>query len=638
MNERKIIEVALQTISFSILIYQLSDEDISDSLTYFTREKGLISKELFYDFLIATCVSNISDFLSYLKHRGIEIDKLNKLREEVVGNIIEVNPKLNPSKLVINNNNVVKIKTTRKKANETILVDNEHWGINSYDHSGKSSESSGKKLDMSKINNLKDLQYTKVQKFWRRFGRYLVIKQFQEGAEEIILSNKMFNTRTSFEQYIVTICVDEIEDLFLQLDKTGVPSRVSPHILIHELYDLCKTVNPTLDFDVYKESVGDIEEPTAIDPFEGIAQGEDDPETILNTAIKRQKKSFRALDKQILLDLKDNMEKKVIGQSKAIDNLVDAIQRASIGLKDPEQPIGSFIFTGFSGVGKSYTAKILAEELVGDRNALVTVDCSEYSADHEYAKLIGAPNGYIGHEHGGYLTNALKKNPFSIVLFDEIEKASEKVYQLLLQIMDEGRLTDGKGKKVSFKDAIIIMTSNLGVDETKRVEKTIGFGNASELTADKHEKAIKDSLDKTFKPEFLNRLTAIINFNTLSKSNYLKIIELELFKLLDYLKYNKTDYSNLNIVFDKSVYGYIYKRGIDAKLGARPLQRTIEREISTPLAKKILMEHIDSDTTGIIVKAFRNKIKFDTYELEIDPEDISKPPFYMHNSFKEQDE
>jgi len=304
---------------------------------------------------------------------------------------------------------------------------------------------------------------------------------------------------------------------------------------------------------------------------------------------------------------------------------VASIQRASVGLKDPEQPIGSFIFTGYTGVGKTYAAKILAEELIGSRHGIVIVDCSEYASEHEYAKLIGAPGGYIGHENGGYLTNAIKKNPFSVVLFDEVEKANDRVHQLMLQIMDEARLTDGRGQQVSFRDTIVIMTSNLGVKEVQNVSKTIGFGDAAKLTKEKRVNAVKAALKKKFKPEFLNRITCMVNFDVLTKKDYMRIIKLELEKLKKNLKVNRTEYSKLDVTFDKTLYNYIYTAGIDEKFGARPLKRAIEREVSTPLAKKLLEDNVDCSNTKVTVSAKNGKVVIDvTYTTKVDA-----PPFYM---------
>jgi|WetSurSiteA1Bulk_404760.scaffolds.fasta_scaffold00586_2 ATP-dependent Clp protease ATP-binding subunit ClpA len=632
----KVIEVLLESIPYKIMIYQIPEHELNDKLTFFTRDRGIIKESYYQDFLIATCVSEISKLLQYLRDSQKDIQKLGEVRQEVLEKIMELNPKLMPSNLIINSNFVVKVKGADKQAGEIPLAANDHW------RSMDVKPTQGvDRLDVSKIQYLRDLPCIKVQKFWRRLNRYITVKQYEPGSELVILANHTFSTRSSFEQYVVLTCVEEVEDLFNQLDRLQLPSRVSPHILMHELYELCRGSNPFLDYEVYKDNNQIEEQPEAsedeeaVDPFKDVrtASHSTAAEETLSEALNKKKlKTFRDVPKNTLLGLGSTIKKRVIGQADAIDDLVDAIQRASVGLKSPEQPIGAFIFTGFTGVGKTYTAKILADELTTNKNSLITVDCSEYSADHEYAKLIGAPHGYIGHEHGGYLTNALLKNPFSVVLFDEIEKASDKVHQLLLQIMDEARLTDGKGRKVSFRDAIIIMTSNLGVQEMQSVEKTIGFGDVAVLTKDRRVTSVKEALKKKFRPEFLNRLTGVVHFDALTKADYHKIIKLELEKLKRNLKVNRTPYSKLDVSFDKSLYGYIYKVGIDEKFGARPLQRAIEREVSTPLARKILKEDINCDTASIVVSAKKGQVIID---VQYAPKTVDEPPFFMATAVEE---
>lgn len=623
----KVVEVHLETVPYKLLIYQVPELELNDRLTYFTREHGLIARDLYNDFLIANCVSNITDFLTYIKQVGTTIEKLNEVREEIVDKILEINSKLVPSNLIINPNHVVKIKSGEAKPGEIGLTENEYWKKDFYKL--KKDVSDQKKLDTSKIQHIKDLQFIRVQKFWRRLSHYVTIRQFEPGAELVIIGSRTFTSRVAFEQYIASVCIEDIEELFVQLERMQIAQRVAPHIIIHELYELCRKSNPFLDYEAHKSNITE-RDPSddSFDPFENVQQAaQGQPDELLTDALKKKGKSFRDVNRDKLINLSTEIKKKVIGQDAAISDLVDAIQRASVGLKDPEQPIGSFIFTGYTGVGKTYTAKVLAEELIGNKNSIVTVDCSEYTADHEYAKLIGAPSGYIGHEQGGYLTNAIKKNPFSVILFDEIEKASEKVYQLLLQIMDEGRLTDGKGQKVSFKDAVIVMTSNLGVNETQAVEKTIGFGSASTLTKDKRVAAVKEALKKQFKPEFLNRITCMVNFDPLTKDDYNRIIRLELEKLKKNFKLNRTPYSRLSIKFDKSVYAHIYKVGIDERFGARPLQRAIEREVSTPLARKILEEDFDCANTKVTVSIKKGKVIINAECIE--DKKTAEPPFYM---------
>jgi len=633
----EVTKVYLQSAKYNLLILKISEDDINDTLSYLTREKGLIAKSLYDDFLIAHCVSNVHQFIQHLSSKGTDIAALNEVRAEIIKNILKINTALRPENLVINGNGVVKMAKT--ESGESLpLIDNDLWGIDIYkENQEKQAEIEDRKLDRSSIKNIKDLPYITIQKFWNRIREYVSIKQFEPGSEEVILSDRGFDTRLAFQQYIATICIEDIEELFIKLDKMGLPKRVSPHDLIKELYELCTASNPFLSYEIYKElfldNEDDEEEETIRDPFNPFqtAQSSADVDPF---AKKEKNKLFKHVEKEVLLGLSDNMKKKVVGHNKAIDMLVDSIQRASVGLKDPDNPIGSFIFTGRSGIGKTYAAKVLCEELIGGRRNLVRIDCSEYSADHEYAKLIGAPSGYIGHDQGGYLTNAIKKKPFSVVLFDEIEKASDKVHQLLLQIMDEARLTDGKGKHVSFKDAIIIMTSNLGVSEVKQVEKTIGFGDVSKVTDEKQTKAVGDALKKKFKPEFLNRITATINFGSLTKKNYLEIIKLELDKLKFNLKLNRTEYSTLILHFDKSLYDFIYEKGIDEKYGARPLKRAIEREISTPLARKLLAENIDRNSE-ITISIKRKKLHIDVKPIEVEAE-VVNPPFYMANGGKNE--
>ncbi len=631
-NNYEVVQIFLESVAYNLLIFKIPEEDLNDKLTYFTREKGLIAKSLYTDFLIAHCVSNISEFLQHLHQRGTDIDQLNNIRTEIVDKILELNPVLIPSNIVVNTNYVVKIKQGKKKPNEKLLTSNEFWAKDVYKDQGLL-EGSAKKLDTDKIKNIKDLPYKIVQKFWRRIGRYINIKKFKAGSEAAILGDRGFDKRTSFEQYIITMCIEEIEDLFMQLDKIGLPNRVAPPILIHELYEICRKVNTFLDFDLCKDMTDgeDVDEDQeSVDPFESFHSASRSAEEVLSDTLKKKKrlKLFRDVPKESLLMLDADIKNYIMGQDEAITDLVEAIQRASVGLKDPEQPIGSFIFTGYTGVGKTYTAKILAKELIGSRNNLITIDCSEYSSDHEYAKLIGAPSGYIGHEQGGQLTNAIKKHPFSIVLFDEVEKASDKVHQLMLQIMDEGRLTDGKGNSVSFRDTVLVMTSNLGVSEVQQVGKTIGFGDASKLTNKKRIGAIEEALKKKFKPEFINRITRIVNFNSLTKKDYMRIIKLELDKLKKNLRLNRTDYSKLSLKFDRSLHSFIYKIGIDEKFGARPLQRAIEREISTPIAKKLLSSDIDCGTTQITVSAKKGEVHMDMV-CKVPKHKIAEPPFYM---------
>lgn len=631
--------VMLKTLDdFEVLILKIPNADLDDKLTYLTQEKGKISRSLYEDFVITNCIANINQLLSYIRDNLSHTTDLIKIRAEVVEAILKYNPLLSPDNLIINKNHVVKIMRTKKpRADEKLLTDNSNWDNSYYeeletlnramidtpdkDKADKKKEL--KKKASEKTKDINELNYEVKEVWWKRIGQYIKIKKYLEDDAVHILKKRFFHSPTSFNTFIVSVCVIDFEDLFALLDNMGIPSRVSPPILMNELYELCKSINEFLTYENAQELAEDSKPPVddagRRPPYRTTAGN------MSEYANKEQtKKSFKDVPKEDLLKLADNMKVFLIGQNEAVNTMADAIQRASVGLKDPNRPIGSFLFAGRTGVGKTLATKILADELIKGRDNLITIDCSEYSADHEYAKLIGAPSGYIGHDQGGYLTNAVIANPFCVVVFDEVEKASAKVHELMLQILEEGRLTDGKGQKVSFKDAIVIMTSNVGAKEINAISTTIGFGDANKITEDKKDRALKEALKKKFKPEFLNRIDAIVNFRTLNKEDYMKIVDIELYKLNDNLKYNDTDYKGLKIKFDKSVREYIYKNGINEEFGARPLKRCIENEIATPLAREILeAEDIDCENTTINVRAYRGKIKF---EFECDIDDA---PFYM---------
>lgn len=634
---------------FEVLILEIPRLDLEDKLAYLAREKGQISRVFYEDFIIATCVANINQLLFGLNNQEATQEDLLKVRAEVVESIIEFNPLLSPKDLIINRNHVVKIKDDNKKLKEgeKMLNENKYWDTPSYYDSqperppknltgptDRTSSNTGKGDTPSGGGELKDvhkLEFETVQKWWKRIGQYVSIKKYDEKDAESILKHRYFHNRTSFGTFIVSICVQEFDELFALLDNMGVPNRVAPPLLIHELYELCLECNNFLTFEKAQELAdtddNDSNTKQSCSPGAG-KKCASSSGTMSQYMNKKKQKLFKDLPKEDLLKLGDNMKVLLIGQDKAVDSLAEAIQRASVGLKDPNKPIGSFLFAGRTGVGKTLASKILADELIKGKDNLVTIDCSEYSADHEYAKLIGAPSGYVGHEAGGLLTNAIAKNPFNVVVFDEVEKASRKVHELLLQILEEGRLTDGKGKMVSFKDTVIIMTSNVGVSEIDQVKKTIGFGSANVLTEEKKEAALNDALKRKFKPEFLNRIDDIIHFNTLTRKDYMRIIDIELYKLNDNLRHNDTEYKEVELDFDKKVRSLIYKEGIDEEYGARPLKRCIEKIIATPLARKLLMEGASADTI-VEMTTKRGQIIF---TIKKKPSD---PPFYISGKAQE---
>lgn len=287
-----------------------------------------------------------------------------------------------------------------------------------------------------------------------------------------------------------------------------------------------------------------------------------------------------------LKGMKEELKSRVIAQDKAVDTLVKAIQRSRVGLKDPNKPIGTFLFLGPTGVGKTHLAKELARQLFGTTDAMIRIDMSEYMEKYSVSRLVGAPPGYVGYEEGGQLTEKVRRRPYSIVLLDEIEKAHSDVFNLLLQVMDEGRLTDSNGRTVDFKNTVIILTSNIGTRQLKEFGKGIGF--AAQLRTDDSEysrSVITKALNKSFAPEFINRLDEIITFDQLDVEALSKIIDIELKRL-----YQRMESIGYKLRIDDDAKRYVAEKGYDVQFGARPLKRSIQSNLEDGLAELILKE------------------------------------------------
>jgi ATP-dependent Clp protease ATP-binding subunit ClpC len=293
-----------------------------------------------------------------------------------------------------------------------------------------------------------------------------------------------------------------------------------------------------------------------------------------------------------LINLTGNLNSKVIGQEEAVLKITKAIRRNRMGIKDPNKPIGSFIFLGSTGVGKTYLAKQLATEIFGSENNMIRLDMSEYQEKHTISRLIGSPPGYVGHDDGGQLTEQVKNKPYSVILFDEIEKAHKDIFSTLLQLLDDGHITDSLGRKINFKNCLIIMTSNIGVRKLQDFGTGVGFKTTkSEIVMEEEKQQIlKKELKKFFSPEFLNRIDDVIIFNSLEKRHIDQITKLEIDKLLKRVSGKK-----YNFTYEQDLIDYISKVGFDETFGARPIKRAIQDKIEDLISEKILMIEIEQN-------------------------------------------
>ncbi|HSM79675.1 MAG TPA: ATP-dependent chaperone ClpB, partial [Bryobacteraceae bacterium] len=308
-----------------------------------------------------------------------------------------------------------------------------------------------------------------------------------------------------------------------------------------------------------------------------------------------------------LLSLEDELHERVIGQDEAVGAVAEAVMRARSGLKDPNRPIGSFIFLGPTGVGKTELARALAEFLFDDERAMIRIDMSEYQEKHTVARLIGAPPGYVGYEEGGQLTETVRRKPYSVVLFDEIEKAHADVFNVMLQILDDGRLTDGQGRTVDFKNSIVIMTSNIG---SHRILEYRGAFEGSEYSRMKE--AVLEELRRHFRPEFLNRVDELIVFHALSEEHLKQIVEIQLMGLRKRLAERRIDIELSDAARERLV-----RSGYDPSYGARPLKRAIQREVETPLARRLLGGEVRDGQKVFVDVAPSGELKFDVADQTV---------------------
>jgi ATP-dependent Clp protease ATP-binding subunit ClpB len=316
-------------------------------------------------------------------------------------------------------------------------------------------------------------------------------------------------------------------------------------------------------------------------------------------------------EREKLLHLEAHLHQRVVGQEEAITAVADAVRRSRAGLHDPRKPIGSFIFLGTTGVGKTELAKALAEYLFDDESMMTRIDMSEYQEKHTVSRLVGAPPGYVGYDEGGQLTEAVRRKPYSVVLLDEIEKAHPDVWNVLLQVLDDGRLTDNKGRVVNFKNTIIIMTSNIGSHLIQEAFEDVHERNVEEAT-DKAKIEVMNLLKATIRPEFLNRVDDIIMFHPLLRKEIRNIIYIQLNQLKKLV-----EESGIHMEFTDYTIGYLAENGFDPQFGARPLKRLIQKEIVNSLSKRILAGDIDRERK-VVVDVFDGVVVFRNDEATVE--------------------
>jgi len=435
-------------------------------------------------------------------------------------------------------------------------------------------------------------------KFCEALDRFIEIRVLEQDDINKLFKNLKTTDKKSYKRLIINSVVvnylDEIAPLIFGDNNYSLFGEIAEQ----EIYNLCIKVNP--DLDIKKVTITVESDTDTKDALYPLFDGD-------------EKQEVEMADK--LLNMEEHLRRRIVGQDQALSKVSLAIRKAHVGLRNPDRPIGVFLFCGPTGVGKTEFAKALTEFLFGDENELIRIDCSEYAQSHEYAKLIGAPPGYIGHKDGGFLTETVGKKPHSVVLFDEIEKASDKVHNLLLQIFDAGHITDNKGTKISFKNTIVILTSNVGVEGVQEFEKAIGFGDKkSHVTQDFKDKEMLKSLEKVFRPEFLNRVDEIINFRALERSDNLQIIQIMLNEVV-----SRLDKLKMTLKVTDVLREFLVDNGTDERMGARPLKRAIYRYVEGVISEDILTKRFQSGDT-IIPVIEDSKVRYIKEGEETEPE------------------
>ncbi len=431
-----------------------------------------------------------------------------------------------------------------------------------------------------------------VLKYCEVIDEFIKVRVFGDDEIGSLVNPEAVKNRRAYQRSVVEASVLDYQQAVLPLFKKF--NRIyKPEALEDVLYQICVEVNPHLE--IHQVSL----------PMDGEEEArESEQSTVRQNLIAK------------VYSIERDLMKQIVGQNDAVMLISKAVKKAAVGLKDPRKPIGVFLLVGSTGSGKTELAKVVTEHLFEKSSNIVRVDCSEFALPHEYAKLIGAPPGYIGHNEGGFLTEAVKAKRSCVVLFDEIEKAHHKIHNLLLQLMDEGTLTDGKGNVVRFDSTLVLLTSNLGVAEIDEVKNRCGFDLSRRVVPSKKDQraAIHQSMKSTFSPEFLNRLDDIIVFNTLTEKDCQRIARLQLRDVASYLCE-----TGVTLRFSPRVDAHVARLGYSDEYGARELRRIIKSQIENPLAE-MLLEGRYSKGDSINISVRRGRIHFEGSRTSAKPD------------------
>jgi hypothetical protein len=620
MSERyDIVERLWKQVSLKINVIKLSPDVISEKLAILSDGSGIITSGEYDQFVINISLLDVPSAFKLFEQLEDDPDLLVAAAKELRSILLEVNPLLDPELLVYTAENMIKIPEQSDKPTEVrVITSNPLWSKCRFkEEENPSIEdmfSSVKLPIMSRVGSMMS-QDTYETHIMKELDRTLSIIKFDpDRIPEIFKEKCVFEDSSDapaikkFKIFIASKCLDDFTQLLFELDKEGATDHFGEDALLDMLYDACIEHNPFLDWN-------DID----LDKVKRVVMKMFGDGVKLNKFSKTQEKNkefystrdFVDVPEEEILTLPERIKQSVVGQNEVIDDMCEVIQIASCGLKEKNQPIGTFMFHGSTGCGKTFLSKILADELCGSEQNLIRIDCSEYSQSHEVSKLLGTSAGYVGFDEGGYLTNAVMKKPFSVVLFDEIEKAHPRLHNILLQIMDDGRVTSGKGETVSFEESVVILTSNVGVKEVEDVKHRIGFGDVSTLTKDKNDKAISEGLKNIFTPEFINRIDLIKTFNNLTKEDCLRIVILAFNQLNEWLSKN-----NVKVKYTQDVVEYIYSKGFKPGFGARPLKRTMKKEVYLPISKIMLTDKVKKDSI-VSIKVSGDKLVFSAKQKSV---------------------